>query len=372
MSINKKFLYTIIIVVCVSACFFLIIHINRQNKQDCHANCTNRHFSKDLPDVFKKDVKFVLVSEFRVDCFHMRYISGVKNMCKTLGIDLEVLDSPYDSDRILQYDKMSQYIDTSIAKQVDGIMINLGNEKLVAKKLQKCVKYNIPVVALSCDVNIPGITQIDQNDEMLADIVLKEMLKDIKSRGNIVYIWADDSTPLKKRNLAYIKILKENPFVKEIQRFGEISYTTALSTEAKMKTILNKYPKNNIQAVWSTCDEFAKGAVKAIKDANRDEIKVYSVDLSNDNIKMLQDKTNPLTAIVAVDPYYIGQTQVRILACKLAKIDIPQKYSFNPVLLTKNMLPPNKEITVDNLSEYIPAWKNSNDFYPDWMKELEK
>jgi len=87
---------------------------------------------------------------------------------------------------------------------------------------------------------------------------------------------------------------------------------------------------------------------------------------------MLQDKTNPLTAIVAVDPYYIGQTQVRILACKLAKIDIPQKYSFNPVLLTKNMLPPNKEITVDNLSEYIPAWKNSNDFYPDWMKELEK
>lgn len=96
-------------------------------------------------------------------------------------------------------------------------------------------------------------------------------------------------------------ILKSNPDIKEIATFGS-AQNPALDTQAKMEAVLKQYPKGEITAVWAAWDEFAKGAARAIQQAGRTEIKVYGIDMSDEDLQMIQDPKNPWVASAAVDP----------------------------------------------------------------------
>ena len=43
----------------------------------------------------------------------------------------------------------------------------------------------------------------------------------------------------------------------------------------------NKYPEGEIDAIFATWDAFAIGAAQAVREAGRDEISIYGIDVSN-------------------------------------------------------------------------------------------
>lgn len=58
-------------------------------------------------------------------------------------------------------------------------------------------------MAFDNDLNIPGVTVIDQDDYSLAWKTLKTLAEDLNGEGNIVTIWVGGFTPMERRHVIY-------------------------------------------------------------------------------------------------------------------------------------------------------------------------
>ncbi len=70
------------------------------------------------------------------------------------------------------------------------------------------------------------------------------------------------------------------------------------------------------------------GAYKALKENGRTEIKLYSIDISNQDLQLMREAGSPWKVSVAVDPKLIGATNVRLIANKIAGEPTPATYDF--------------------------------------------
>jgi simple sugar transport system substrate-binding protein len=319
-----------------------------------------------IPSAVDKKLKIALISEFSIGTFSAQYLQGVKEQVDRFGGELIV----YNADGDLA--KMAAHLDTAVNQKVDGILINHGRAEALQGGVERAVQAGIPVVAFDNDLDqVDGVTVIDQDDYSLAWQGLKHLAQSIDGKGQIVYIWVGGFAPMEKRNRVYEIFLQRYPHIKEIARFGSATPNTALDTQAQMDAILKKYPnKGDIAAVWAPWDEFAKGAVRAIKAAGRTEIKVFGIDLSDEDLQMIQEKDSPWKASAATDPADIGRVQTRFLYQKIAGEPTPKYFSLDPHLVKKEKLP-DTPINMNQLSDYVDGWGKSDAAISPWMPVLE-
>jgi len=311
-----------------------------------------------------KGKKIALIMQFNTGTFSAQYIAGVKEQVEKFGGTVTIFASDND------LSKMASNLDNAINQKFDGILIDHGNKQALQKGVEKALQQKIPVVAFDAALEIPGVTDLQQDDQKMAEMTLEKLAQDIGGKGNIVKVWVAGFAPMERRQVAYQEFLKKYPDIKEVAAFGNAN-NPQLDTQAQMESVLNKYPKGEIAAVWAAWDEFAKGAANAIKKAGRTEIKLYGIDMSDEDLRMIQDKTNPWVASAAVDPTDIGRVQVRYLYQLFHGDQIPAKVVLEPVLVTRDKLP-EQTITTAELSKYVQGWGSSKQGYVDWMKELEQ
>jgi simple sugar transport system substrate-binding protein len=311
--------------------------------------------------------KIALVTQLNIGTFSAQYIEGVKEQTEKLGGKLTVFNSEND------LAKMSSNLDAAINQKFDGILIDHGTAEALEAGVKKALDKKVPVVAFDATLQVPGVTNLEQGDQKMAELTLNQLSKDAGGKGNIVKVWVAGFAPMERRQVAYKAFLDQNKDIKEIAAFGAATNNTALDTQAQMEAILKKYPnKGDITAVWASWDEFAKGASRAIQQAGRNEIKVYGIDMSDEDLQMIQDPKSPWVASAAVDPKDIGRIQVRFLYQKLHGDQTPEKVILEPVYVSRDALPKDKQVTTDQLSQYVKGWGGSEQGYTDWLKELEK
>lgn len=319
--------------------------------------------SKDLP---LKGKKIALIMQFNIGTFSAQYVEGVKEEVKKFGGEVSVFASDND------LTKMASNVNVAITQQFDGILTDHGTAEALQAGVQKAVDSKIPVVSFDAALQIPGVTVLEQGDQKMAEMTLEQMGKDMGGKGNIVKVWVAGFAPMERRQVAYQQFIAKNPDIKEIATFGAASANTALDTQAQMEAILKQYPnKGDISAVWTAWDEFAKGAARAIQQAGRDEIKVYGIDMSDEDLQMIQDKTNPWVASAAVDPKDIGRVQVRYLYQKLHGDATDDRVVLDPVFVHRDALPA-EQVSTTELSKYVDGWGASQQGLQDWMKDYEK
>jgi len=327
---------------------------------------TNAASNAEIPEKLKKPIKIAAIMQMSIGTFSSQYISGLQEQVEKFGGEIQV----YNADNDLS--KMASYVETAITQNVDAILLDHGRADALQAPVEKAVAKGIPVVAFDSDLNIPGVTVIDQDDYSLAWKTLKTLAEDINGEGEIVTIWVGGFTPMERRHVIYEAFKKRYPNIKEVAKFGTASTNTALDTQAQMEAILKKYPnKGDIDAVFATWDEFAKGATRAIQQAGRSEIKVYSIDLSDEDLQMIQQANSPWVATTATDPAEVGRVQVRFAYQKIAGEKTPNIYSLEPHLVKRADLP-NEQVSMNELNNYIQGWGQSNVAYSPWMKTLEK
>jgi simple sugar transport system substrate-binding protein len=297
-----------------------------------------------------------LVIEFTNAEHSKQYLEGAREEAKRLGVRLEILDAKSNRK------KMAHMIDDAILRNADGIMISHGSPEALTASVKRSLNQSIPVVAFDCEIPLPEVTKIDQDDKRIAEMSLKRILKNTGGKGNLVLIWVGGYAPMDKRMNVYRRFMSEHPRLKEVVRFGEATTDTAMYTQINMKSVLDSHPVGTINVVWATWDEFAKGAAQAIKDAGRTEIKLYGIDISNEDLKYLQDPNSPWIETVAVDPRSIAKVQLRLLVRAVKGEKIPEHYALTPRLVTKTMLPKDAQVTMDNLHKYVPDWGGTEEF----------
>jgi simple sugar transport system substrate-binding protein len=319
----------------------------------------------EIPAKLKKPIKIAAIMQMSIGTFSSQYIAGVKEQVQKFGGEVQI----YNADNDLT--KMASYVETAITQNVDAILLDHGRADALEGPVKKAVEKGIPVVAFDNDLNIPGVTVIDQDDYSLAWKTLKTLAEDLNGEGNIVTIWVGGFTPMERRHVIYDAFKKRYPNIKEVAKFGTASANTALDTQTQMEAILKKYPnKGDIDAVFATWDEFAKGATRAIEQAGRNEIKVYGIDLSDEDLQMMQKPNSPWVATTATDPAEVGRVQVRFAYQKIAGEKTPNIYSLEPHLVKRSDLP-NQQVSMKDLHQYIAGWGQSNVAVSPWMKTLE-
>ncbi len=72
----------------------------------------------------------------------------------------------------------------------------------------------------------------------------------------------------------------------------------------------------------------ARAAYKALQENGRTEIKLYSIDVSNQDLQLMSEKNSPLMQTVPIDPKTIGAVNSRLVANKIAGEAPPPQLRF--------------------------------------------
>ena len=141
-------------------------------------------------------------------------------------------------------------------------------------------------------------------------------------------------------------------------------------TRDALAALLPAIPTGSVDAVWAPGGEFARGCIQALTDAGRHDIKLVSIDVSGEDLRVMTARQDIWLASAAVDPAFIGIVNMRILAAKLAGEITPATFYFDAMVLETEGL--NSAVNMGNLASMIPGWQHTRGLFDDypWMEEL--
>lgn len=313
-------------------------------------------------------IRIAVIRNLGSDDNTTQFVSGAVQQGKKLGFKVSTFLSNGDDARF------QDFVNQAISQKYDGIILSQGRSPYSTELIKKAIDAGIAVSVFDTAVEgtIPGLTVSQQDDASLTNLSFGQLVEDFNGKANIVKLWVAGFPPMDRRQAAYQELLKANPGIVELESIGAVSSDVQGDTANKVGAILAKYPKGKIDAIWGTWDAFTQGAYKALQENGRNEIKLYSIDVSNQDLQLMREANSPWKVSVAVDPKLIGATNVRLLAKKIAGEPTPDTYDFKAAVIPQALLVSQAEpVNVTGLAKIIPGWGQTDDFVAPWFATLE-
>ena len=221
--------------------------------------------------------------------------------------------------------------------------------------------------------SIKGLIATFQDDYRLARLSLETLLS--YSGGGrparVIRVGCDPGiTFLDRRAWEFAKMADKGDIIEAaFVKLDNLENPHGAAWEA-LAEILPLFPEQQIDALWVPWDEFAKGCAEALASAGRQDIKLFSIGISNEDIRLMLRHSQVWLANTAVDPKVAGTVNMRILAAVLAGETLYDTFSFDPQLVKTSDL--NHAVNLSNLPVMVPNWgegKGLFDHYQ-WMIDL--
>jgi ribose transport system substrate-binding protein len=244
-------------------------------------------------------------------------IAGAQKVIEAAGDTMVVVDGGADPR------KHNENIENLINSHVDGLIIQLGNAQQLAPEVAKAKAAGIPVVTTSVGAFTEGaLTEVGGDEDLMATLMSRALLSSIGYQGDVYVVWVPGAPLLETRKRILEAMVKDYPKVKLHEVPTEHS---AAKVQAQMEDILTANPQpGSIAAVWGAYDLLTSGAVQAIRQAGRNEIKSASIDGDRVGFQMLLSADSPFVATVAQDVPHIGELAGQTIEEALAgKKDFP-------------------------------------------------
>lgn len=320
----------------------------------------------------EKDVKIAVITRGASGFIH-EYFAGARHEGESMGITVDTFSANHNLDNL-------HYLLVEVKnRKYDGVIVSQfkSGGATTVEDIKQLIEAKIPVVAFSSDSelsNIRGVTMTSQNHVQMAKLAFDNMQKQLKGKGNIIYLSMDDYPELMARHKVYEQFLSMNPEIKEIERFGLSAPDPSIQTKDAVAAMLKKHGRGKVDAIVAIREAFARGAAQAVKEAGRHEVKIYSMgSVHNSDLQAMQEKDSSWVSTTGVDSKEMGAINVRLLLKKIAGEDTPTKYEFRPSLITQDELRLIKGATnTKNLQQVITNWGDNRDFEEDWMWELKR
>ncbi len=306
-----------------------------------------------------RQIHVALIRQMVEGEFMQMYRAGAEKQAELLGIKLTVFGKNMDNKA------QADFVYQAIGMGVDGIIIDHGLSETMQKPAADALAAGIPVIAFDVDLDNPQIPQIAQDDHALGRMALEQLVEDYNGKANVGYVYVAGILPLDKRDESFTLIKKENPGIVEVARTGTLESPFSVKNADQVSASLRAHPE--IQAYFSPYDEFAKGVVMALEEMNRTDVKVYSADISTQDIELMTTPGNPWRATACTNPKVIGATSVRGIAKLIAGEELPDDILIKPTLITNDMLVEKGVVTMNDLIEKFPEFSQSDACLADWI-----
>ncbi|TPG64782.1 sugar ABC transporter substrate-binding protein [Ewingella americana] len=313
-------------------------------------------------------VRVAVIRNLGSDDNTTQFLAGAIKEGRKLGFKVDTFLSNGDDA------KFQDFVNQAISQKYDGIILSQGRGPYSVELVKRITAAGIAVSVFDTEVpdNTPGVTVTRQDDASLTHTSVGQLVKDFNGKANIVKLWVAGFPPMERRQKTYEEILKQNPGIHQLESIGAVSSDVQGDTANKVGAILAKYPKGKIDAIWGAWDAFSQGAYKALQENGRTEIKLYSIDASNQDLQMMREAGSPWKITAAVDTQLIGAVNLRIVALKIAGEKTPATYEFPAQAIPQSLLQSQTSgINVSGLSKIIPGWGKSEDFTAPWFATLE-
>ncbi|WP_114571691.1 sugar ABC transporter substrate-binding protein [Exiguobacterium flavidum] len=321
-----------------------------------------------VPESVQGDIKIAVIRNLPSDDHTKQFLDGARTEGESFGFKVNTFIAENNDA------KFKELVAQATQQDYDGLIISHGKEDYSYDMIKPAIDKGMKVVTFDTVAKKDGktfkdVTATFQDDHKLAELSLGEITKLKDGKVNVLKLWFGPGVPPLDRRQEIYKKYEEEGKINTVEVIGPTNFQDVQGDIAsKMNAVLAKYPKGKIDAVWASWDEMAKGAYKSLKDNKRDDIKMISIDVSNQDINLMREKGSNWLATSAVDPYLIGQMNMRLMAKKLAKEETPETYDLEARLVEQSALKP--DTTMFNLNTIIDGWGASDDFNEDWMKKL--
>lgn len=312
--------------------------------------------------------KIAVIRNLPSDDHTKQFLEGAKSEGEALGYQVDTFISNGDDA------KFQELVAQQIQKGYDGLVISHGKAEYSTDMLKPAIDKGMKVVTFDTafkDNIIPeGITSTAQDDEALARLSLDEIVASASNKpAKVLKIWFGPGVPpLDSRDVVY-KEYEQKGLIETVEFVGPSTLDDVQGEVSnRVGAVLPKYTPGTVDAMWGSWDEMAKGGYKALKEANRTDINLVSIDVSNQDINLMMEEGSVWSATAAVDPKLIGIVNMRILAKKIKGEETPETYNLEAHLIKKSNL--NADTTMNTLGEVVKGWGQSDAFNEPWMDEL--
>lgn len=313
-------------------------------------------------------VRVAVIRNLGSDDNTTQFVAGAIQQGRQLGFKVSAFLSNGDDARF------QDFVEQAISQKYDGIILSHGKDPYATALVKRIADAGIKVSVFDTPVNQPiaGVTVTAQDDASLAQLSLDRLVKDSGGKANIVKLWVAGFPAMDRRQVVYEKVLKANPGIHQLESIGAVSSDVQGDTANKIGAILAKYPKGKIDAIWGSWDAFAQGAYKALQENGRTEIKLYSIDVSNQDLQLMHQKNSPWKQTVAVDSKLIGAINMRLVANKIGGEKTPASWQFKAAAISQAQLASQSgAVNVASLNKILPGWGESSDFVAPWFATLQ-
>ncbi|MDR0456646.1 MAG: substrate-binding domain-containing protein [Treponema sp.] len=315
-----------------------------------------------------------------------QFLEGCVNEGRSMGFTVDTFISGADKDRGIS--RCGEIVAGIARADYDGLIFAYGEAdgeaaddpfidmfKPVAQKGIKIVTFETfsPQISRLFD----GLITTFQNDAGLARMSLEVLLSYTRGNANrpvrVIRIGGNPGIPsLDRRTQIFDEYVRMGALVEAAYiNLGAMENPDHTAWEG-LADVLPRFPPGSVDALWTPHDKIAEGCVQALASMGRQDIKLVSIGISNDDIRMMQSRRETWLANVAVDPKLAGTVNMRILTAALAGETLPDTVLFTPQLLKAADL--NHAVNIVNISAMVPSWGDAwglFDHYP-WMNELKK
>lgn len=348
----------------------LVLSACASNSQNTN-NLTEEKISG-VPDGVQGGKKVAVIRNLPSDDHTKQFLDGARNEGEAFGFTVDTFIADNNDA------KFQELVEQAIQKDYDGLIISHGKKDYSYDMLKPAIEKGIKVVTFDTIIEkdgetLPDITTTFQDDFKLAELSLMEVAALSKDGEpvKIIKLWFGPGVPPLDRRQTIYKEFEDANKIETLEVIGPTNFQDVQGDiAAKISSVLAKYPPGSIDAIWGSWDEMAKGAYKAMKDNNRMDIKLISIDISNQDINLMREEGSTWLSTAAVDPGLIGIVNMRILAKKFAGEKTLDTFDLEAKLVKQEQLKPDTNML--NLHEIVEGWGTSDVFNEEWMDILRK
>lgn len=227
--------------------------------------------------------------------------SGIESEAKKSGYDVVVLDSQNDPAK-----EVSNMEDISV-KNVDIVLLNPVDSDSAIASVMVANNLELPVITVDRASNGGKVVSHVASDNVEGGkMAAKYLVKKLGNEGNIVELEGiAGSSATRDRGAGFDNEIKDSNLKIITKQSADFDRTKGLSV---MENIIQS--KSNINAVFAQNDEMALGALKALQDANMNDVLVVGFDATDDAVASVQK--GDMAATIAQQPKLIGETAVNL------------------------------------------------------------
>ncbi len=269
-------------------------------------------------------------------------IAGYKARASQLGYEVTVVDPQGSTDKAVGA------MQDLVQKRVDLMLVTVFPSTSLTAGLRAAKAAGIPVVSLSGGI-ADGV-QVNYDSGLQAGKkVADQLVKDTGGSGDLLALGYKSGLPCIGREKSLDAALQGTSINKsreEVPIPGQVEASTNFA-----QAFLAKHSSGNV-AVWGCFDDPSLGAIAAIKQAGRKDVKVYGINGQPAALKAIQDGT--MDATVWLDVTGAGK-QIADNTGKYVDGGVDAKPVDTPI--------PDELITKDNVDQFLSS-------HPDALKGL--